>query len=110
MGLHDLVELNAPVVETAGGGEPDAVLHSVAPDRAHLADAYGDAGAVAVAQAQLDIVPEVLGIDGVFLLDMLTQGTNVLLQDFRFVVFLFHNSGPLSLMTTGTPLENRDPD
>ena len=62
--------------ETAGGGEPDAVLHSVAPDRAHLADAYGDAGAVAVAQAQLDIVPEVLGIDGVFLLDMLTQGTN----------------------------------
>ena len=74
MGLHDLVQLDAAVVELAGLGDPLAVLDEIALHAAHLGHAGQYAGAVAVAQAALHIAPVEFLTDGVFLSDQLAQG------------------------------------
>ena len=80
VGLHDLVELDAPVVELAGHRDAEAVLDHIALDGAHPGDADGHAGAVAVSQATLDVSPVVFLGDAVFVLDMLAQGAGVVFQ------------------------------
>ena len=97
VGLHDLVELNAPVVQLAGHGHPDAVLDHVALNGTHLGDADGHAGAVAVAQAPLHISPVVVLVNVVLFPNALTEGTCVFFKD-PGIVF-YHALVPLSVVS-----------
>ena len=77
--LHDVRQLDAPVVQTARRGEALAVLHQIALHAAHLGDAHQHAGAVAVAQTQLHVAPVVIRADGILLLNAAAQGGGILL-------------------------------
>ena len=69
-----------------------------------MADAHRHAGAVAVAQAELDVTPEIFGVNGIFFLDVLTQRADVLLNNFRVEMFdFFHRIGPLSSLFAWDP-------
>ncbi len=78
VGLHDVGELDAAVVQTAGGGNTLAVLHQIALDAAHLGHAHQHTGAVVIPQAQLYIAPVVVRADGVLLLDAAAQRIGIL--------------------------------
>ena len=79
--LHDVVELDTPVVQPSGDRHPLAVLQQIALHAAHLGDAHQHAGAVAVAQALLDLAVVELVADGVFLLNAAAQRPRVALQN-----------------------------
>ena len=81
VGLHDVVQLDAPVVQPPGDRHPLAVLQQVALHAAHLGDANQHAGAVAVAQALFDLAVVELVADGVFLLDAAAQRFRIALQN-----------------------------
>ena len=79
--LHDVVQLDAPVVQAAGGRHPLAVLQQVALHAAHLGDACQHAGAVAVSQTLLDLAVVELLSDGVFLLNTAAQRPCIAFQN-----------------------------
>ena len=78
MGLHDVGELDAAVVQLAGGGNALAVLHQIALNAAHLGHAHQNARAIVIPQAQLYIAPVVIRTDGVLLLDAAAQRIGIL--------------------------------
>ena len=94
VGLHDLIELNAPVIQLAGYRNADTVLNHVPQHRTHPGDADGHAGSVAVSQAPLDVPSVELFPDVVFLFNAVAQGTCVLFQDPGPI--LLHSMVPLS--------------
>ena len=102
VGLHDLVEFNAAVVQLAGHRHPHAILDHVTQHRTHPGDPDGHTGAVAVAQAELDIVPIVPGVNVVLFFNVVAQGTCILFQD-ASPSFLFHGWPPLSAAATCRP-------
>ena len=77
--LHDVRQLDAPVVQAARRGDALAVLHQIALHAAHLGHAHQHAGAVAVAQTQLHVAPVVIRADGILLLNAAAQGGGILL-------------------------------
>ena len=80
VGLHDVGQLDAAVVQLAGDGNALAVLQQIALDAAYPGHAHQNACAVAVAQAQLHVAPVMLRTDGIFVLYAAAQRAGVLLQ------------------------------
>ena len=74
VGLDDILDADAAVIELAGHGDALAVHHIIALYAADLADADQDARAVCVAQTALDaLVFKILCRDGILLFDVFTQ-------------------------------------
>ena len=84
--FHDVVEIDAAIVEMARRRNSLSVLHQVALHAANLRHADQDAGAVAVAQAALDLAAIVFLADPVDLFQLLRQ------QPHRPAVFSLHRS------------------
>ena len=88
VGLHNVVELDAPVVKPSGDGDALAVLQQIALHAAHLGDAHHNAGAVAIAQTPFDLAMVIFLTDVIFLPDLTAQRPGVLLNDAVFLHFL----------------------
>ena len=73
VGLHNVVKLDAPVVESSGNGDALAVLQQIALHAAHLGDAHHHTGAVAVSQTPLDLAVVILLPDMILLPDLTAQ-------------------------------------
>ena len=78
VGLHDVGELDAAVVQLAGSGNTLPVLHQIALNTAHLGHTHQNARAIVIPQAQLYIAPVVIRTDGVLLLDAAAQRIGIL--------------------------------
>ena len=85
VGLHNVVKLDAPVVEPSGNGDALAVLQQIALHAAHLGDAHHHTGAVAVSQTPLDLAVVILLPDMILLPDLTAQRPGVLLNDAVFL-------------------------
>ena len=78
MGLDNILDADAAVIELAGHGNAFAVHHIIALHAADLADADEHARAVRVAQAALDaLVFKILRGDGILLRNVFTQMSDV---------------------------------
>ena len=75
---HLVGELDAAVVQLAGGGNTLTVLHQIALNTAHLGHTHQNARAIVIPQAQLYIAPVVIRTDGVLLLDAAAQRIGIL--------------------------------
>ena len=86
VGAHDVIQVDAAVVQPAGRGDALAILNEVALHAADLRHADEHAGAVAVAQATLHVAAVILLAYGVFLTERPAERAGICLES---VVVLF---------------------
>ena len=100
--LHNIVQLDAAIIQPPGGRHPLAVLKQVALYAADLGNADQHAGAVAVAQAFFDLAVIKLFANGIFLLNSVAQRLRVTFQN---IGILFSHDAFLSLRSACESLD-----
>ena len=92
--LHNFVQLNTAVIQSAGNGYALAVLNEITLHAAHLGDAGKYAGAVAVAQSLFYVAAVVFFTDQILLPDQLSQRACEFFQCVAHVCDLLSSNAP----------------